>query len=100
MKTLDQLILKTLNPENPLFSHDLKDLKTSESIIKKLDITIKDSIFKKVFELSKEDEVSCFIKNYQRHLIYLSDCIAGYRAKFNEENPEYSPYIQLLDHVS
>ena len=101
MIALDQMVLKTLAPEGPGFSISLKGFQVYEAI-KTLDINTKDSIFKKVLELDKEDEVSCFIRNDQGHLIYLCDCIKGYRDKCKafHKSPAYPVYTQLLEQVS
>lgn len=96
MKTLDHLILNELNPANPAFSCNPGDCQTYESLVR----TTKNLIFKKVFQLIKEDEVGCYIRNYQRHLIFLSDCITGYRDKISQKSPAYADYIRLLDQVS
>jgi len=101
MKSLDQLILRKLNPEDPAFSPDPKAFQAYQPLVRNMVVSLKDSIFKKVFEFTKEDEIACFIRNYERQLIYLSNCIEGYRDKLNDaENTGYSNYFRLLDQVS
>jgi hypothetical protein len=102
LKTLDNLILTKLNPNHIGFSPAPQELITYEASAKALGETIQNSIFNRVCELTEAKHIFYFIRNYQRQLVYLSNCIALYRHKFTTtgQHELYENYNRLLEQLS